>query len=280
MDSSTERSNSFSQGRKQSKWPDRLALSREQFSKDGIAEQFAKSKVHADKEFLDKIVILAKLGPESSVLDIATGTGFVAVEFAHKTTGVVVGSDITLEMVGWARKHASKEGTTRNTMFLLADAAHQPFRDQSFDSVVSRLAMHHIPEPVPVIKEMARLCKPDGRAVVADQISPEDEGAAKFHDEFEKYRDPSHEGALRLSEFRKAFQEAGLKVKERKFSPVLLQLQDWATRTGCDAEKIVVLRRMMLSADPKYRRAFSIKEEDGHVWFRLQRVILSAARAS
>ncbi len=257
-----------------------MTVSREQFSKAGVAEQFAKSKVHADKEFLEKIVSLARLGPQSSVLDIATGTGFVAVEFAHKTTGVVVGSDITLEMVGWARKHALKEGTTRNTVFLLADAAQQPFRDQSFDNVVSRLAIHHIPEPSSVIKEMARLCKPDGRVVIADQISPEDEGTAKFHDDFEEYRDPSHERALRLSDFRKAFQDAGLKVKERRFSPVLLQLQDWATRTECDAKKIDVLREMMLGADPKYRRAFSIKEEDGHVWFRLQRVILSAARAN
>ncbi len=255
-----------------------MASSREQFSKAGIAEQFAKSKVHADKEFLDKIVSLSTLGSQSSVLDIATGTGFVAVEFAHKTDGLVVGTDITPEMLGWAKKHATKEGTTSNTMFLLADASHQPFPDQSYDNVVSRLAMHHIAEPYPVVREMARLCKPDGAVIVADQISPEDDATAEFHDEFEKYRDPSHEKALKLSELREAFSEAGLKIKDRKYSPVLLQLQDWATRAGCDSGKIRTLRKMLLEADPKYRKTFEIKEEEGHVWFTLQRVILSGSR--
>jgi len=139
-----------------------LALSRDQFSKAGIAEQFAKSKVHSDKEFLSKIISLAKLEPGSTVLDVASGTGFVAVEFAHKTKGLVIGTDITREMLGWARKHAEREAVNDHTTFLLAEGSRQPFPDQSFDNVVSRLALHHIPDLGPVVKEMARLVKQGG----------------------------------------------------------------------------------------------------------------------
>ena len=255
-----------------------LALSRDQFSKAGIAEQFAKSKVHSDKEFLSKIISLAKLEPGSTVLDVASGTGFVAVEFAHKTKGLVIGTDITREMLGWARKHAEKEAVNDQTAFLLAEGSRQPFPDQSFDNVVSRLALHHIPDPGPVVKEMARLVKQGGRIIIADQISPEDEEAARFHDEFERFRDPSHQKALKLSQLNNLFKEAGLTTKGRKYSPVLLQLEDWAARAGCDKERTDVLKRIMLGANPRFRRAFQIRESDGYTWFRLQRVILAGTR--
>ena len=255
-----------------------MALSREQFGKVGIAEQFAKSKVHSDKEFLSKIISLANLESRSTVLDVATGTGFVAVEFAHKTKGLVVGSDITNEMLGWARKHADKESVDDHTAFVLAEGSKQPFPDRTFDNVVSRLALHHIPDPGPVVKEMARLVKPRGRVIIADQISPEDEEIAKFHDEFEKFRDPSHQRALKISELNNLFKEAGLTIKGKKFSPVLLQLEDWAMRAGCDRERTDALRRMMLGAEPRFRRAFQIRESDGYTWFRLQRVILAGTR--
>src|SRR5437867_2725078 len=255
-----------------------MALSREQFGKAGIAEQFAKSKLHSDKEFLSKIISLASLEPAATVLDVATGTGFVAVEFAHKTRGLVVGSDITNEMLGWARKHADKESVDDHTGFVLAEGSKQPFPDQSFNNVVSRLALHHIPDPGPVVTEMARLVKEGGRIIIADQISPEDEEAARFHDEFERFRDPSHQKALKLSELNNLFKEAGLTTKGRKYSPVLLQLEDWAMRAGCDKERTEVLRRMMLGANPRFRRAFQIGERDGYTWFRLQRVIGAGAR--
>ena len=255
-----------------------MALSREQFGKAGIPEQFAKSKVHSDKEFLSKIVSLAKLELGSTVLDVATGTGFVAVEFAQKTNGLVVGSDITREMIGWARKHAEKESVSDHTAFLLAEGSRQPFPNQAFNNVVSRLSLHHIADPGPVVKEMARLVKPGGRVIIADQISPEDEATAMFHDEFERFRDPSHQKALKLSKLKNLFKEAGLTIKGTKYSPVLLQLEDWAARSGCDKQRIEVLRRMMLGANPGFRRAFQIKESDGYTWFTLQRVILAGTR--
>ncbi len=252
-----------------------MALSREQFGKAGIAEQFARSKVHSDKEFLSKIISLSNVEPDSTVLDIATGTGFVAVEFAQKTKGLIVGSDITREMLGWARKHSQKESVDDHTVFVLAEGSKQPFPDQSFDNVVSRLALHHIPDPGPVVKEMARLVKHRGRVIVADQISPKDEEIAKFHDEFERFRDPSHQRAQRVSELESLFRMAGLTISARKFSPVLIQLEDWAQRSGCDKPRTNALRVMMLGAKPQFRRAFQIKESDGYTWFRLQRVIMA-----
>src|SRR3989475_8420748 len=255
-----------------------MALSRDQFSKAGIAEQFAKSKVHSDMEFISKIICIAKLDPGSIVLDVASGTGFVAVEFDHKTKGLVIGTDITREMLGWARKHAEKEAVNDHTTFLLAEGSRQPFPDQSFDNVVSRLALHHIRDPGPVVKEMARLVKQGGRIIIVDQISPEDEEAATFHDEFERFRDPSHQKALKLSELNKLYKEAGLTTEGRKYSPGWLQLEDWAMSAGCDKGSTEVLRRMMLGANPRFRRAFQIREGDGYAWFRLQRVILAGSR--
>ena len=202
----------------------------------------------------------------------------MAVEFAQKTKGLVVGSDITREMLGWARKHAHKESVDDHAAFVLAEGSRQPFPDHSFNNVVSRLAMHHIPDPGPVVKEMARLVKPGERVIVADQISPENEETARFHDEFERFRDPSHQRALKISELKNLFKVAGLTIVGKKFSPVLLQLEDWAQRSGCDKERTDALRRMMLGAKSGFRRGFQIKESDGYTWFRLQRVILAGTR--
>jgi len=85
---------------------------------------------------------------------------------------------------------------------------------------------------------------------------------------------------LKLSELNNLFKEAGVTAKGRKYSPVLLQLEDWAARAGCDKERTDVLRRMMLGANPRFLKAFQIREDDGYAWLRLQRVILAGTRSN
>ena len=69
--------------------------------------------------------------------------------------------DVSIEMLKVARQRAASLSV--DISFLLADAEALPFADQSFDTVVSSLSTCTFPNPVAVLHEMARVCKPAGR---------------------------------------------------------------------------------------------------------------------
>jgi len=182
----------------------RLAAARNQFRR--VAERYAKSRAHSDKRFLSRIVAFAQPRKGERVLDVATGPGFVGVEFAKR--GVeVVGTDITGEMLSHAKELRKRNGVL--VEFVLAEASHQPFRDETFDVAVSRLAFHHMKDPAGAVGSMRLLVKPGGRVVVADLVVSEDNRVADFHNKFERSRDPSHVKSLKLSEWKTIFQEWG-----------------------------------------------------------------------
>ncbi|MDE1874979.1 MAG: class I SAM-dependent methyltransferase [Patescibacteria group bacterium] len=104
-------------------------------------------------------IVAAKRGDR--VLDLACGQGFfshaLAAEGAH-----VTGIDIAPELVDIAREHAS-----HNQEFYVgpADDLHM-FKDKSFDSAVSVLAIQNIERMVSVFKEVSRVLRPKGRFVI------------------------------------------------------------------------------------------------------------------
>ncbi|MDG6997313.1 MAG: class I SAM-dependent methyltransferase, partial [Nitrososphaerota archaeon] len=91
---------------------------KEFFSKH--AEGYAKSESHARGSDLALLIELAKPAKSDVVLDVATGTGFTAIEFAPLVKEVVA-ADITEEMLQEARKLASERGI-KNIRFEYADA--------------------------------------------------------------------------------------------------------------------------------------------------------------
>jgi ubiquinone/menaquinone biosynthesis C-methylase UbiE len=57
-----------------------------------------------------------------------------------------------------------------NVEFRRGDLQHLPLDDASADVVVANMALHHAPDPVAMLREMARVCKPGGRVVITDAI--------------------------------------------------------------------------------------------------------------
>ncbi|TLM80264.1 MAG: methyltransferase domain-containing protein [Actinobacteria bacterium] len=116
------------------------------------------------------ILDLAEIREGDRVLDIGTGPGYLARAAAERVgdTGRAVGLDASPEMIEQATARAKQEGSTAE--FVLAGAQEMPFEDGSFDAVVSRLALHHIPAAVKerAIEEIARVLAPGGRVVLVD----------------------------------------------------------------------------------------------------------------
>jgi len=250
-----------------------VAVARDQFRR--VAERYAKSRAHSDKRFLSRIVAFAQPRKGERVLDVATGPGFVGVEFAKK--GVeVVGTDITREMLSHAKELRKRNGV--QVEFVLAEASHQPFRDETFDIAVSRLAFHHVKEPAKAVESMRSLVKPGGKIVVADLVVSEDDGVADFHNGFERFRDPSHVRTLKLTEWKTIFRDLGLRLERVGLSKVRLEVVEWANRAGFPEDRIRELVHMLETAPVKAKRSLSVFHRNGLLFFLNTRAILVGTR--
>ncbi|MGA2266631.1 MAG: methyltransferase domain-containing protein [Phycisphaerae bacterium] len=144
--------------------------------KQAIAKHFdartdyTRSKTHA--RLANRLVRLAAPQPDERVLDIATGTGFVAIPAAQLVgkRGTVVGVDISSGMVAQARKNVAQASGSAAIEIIEAAAASLPFPDDSFEAVVSTGVMHHWKDPAADLNEIHRVLKPGGYALLYDLV--------------------------------------------------------------------------------------------------------------
>lgn len=102
----------------------------------------------------------------ASVLEVAPGPGFFAIETAKLGKYKVTGLDISRTLVELARKNAREEGV--EISFCLGNAAHMPFVSETFGFVFCRAAFNNFSEPVKALAEMRRVLRAGGKAVVID----------------------------------------------------------------------------------------------------------------
>jgi ubiquinone/menaquinone biosynthesis C-methylase UbiE len=109
--------------------------------------------------------IVAEMG-KGTILDLGSGTGYLAIEIARKAPGLqVCGIDLSRRMVKIARRHAKG---VNNAQFVFGNAARFPFKDNSIDLVVSTGASHHWKMPRLVFEECYRILKPGQEAWIYD----------------------------------------------------------------------------------------------------------------
>jgi SAM-dependent methyltransferase len=105
--------------------------------------------------------VLAAVGisPEHDVLDVATGSGNVALR-AARTGARVTGLDLVPELLEVARSRARSAGL--EIELVEGDAEDLPFEDESFDRVFSVLGVQFAPRHEVAAAELVRVCRPDG----------------------------------------------------------------------------------------------------------------------
>lgn len=106
------------------------------------------------------------------VLDCATGTGDLAIEFkkAVGEKGYVLGTDFCAPMIEPAPDKAAKKGLEID--FEVADAMNLPYEDDRFDIASIAFGIRNVDDPTLALKEMARVVKPGGRVVVLEFGQP------------------------------------------------------------------------------------------------------------
>ncbi|MBN1875267.1 MAG: class I SAM-dependent methyltransferase [Anaerolineae bacterium] len=105
------------------------------------------------------------------VLDVGTGTGFVAMEVAklvRERDIRVVGLDLSPAMLTLAAENAQRAGLNDTLTWREGNAYAMPFADGEFDCVISNDSLHHWEDPVAIFNEIARVVKPEGRYLIHD----------------------------------------------------------------------------------------------------------------
>ncbi len=132
---------------------------------DQIADQWDSLRAGMFGDEVRRVVLeRAGLSPESVVVDLGAGTGFLSQAIAPLVSAVHL-VDSSAEMLTVARKNLAE---FHNVHYHLADGMQIPLPDALADAVVANMYLHHAPEPARAIGEMARLLKPSGRLVIAD----------------------------------------------------------------------------------------------------------------
>jgi ubiquinone/menaquinone biosynthesis C-methylase UbiE len=165
-------------------------------------------------EWLDRLIIghrrSQRFGDvEGKVLDVACGTG---TNFRYLPEKVeLVGIDISPEMLANAETQLTDLG--REGTLLEMDAQNLAFPDDNFDAVISALSTCTFPDPVAVLQEMDRVCKPDGTIRLIEHGRSDVRPIARF----QEWRADAHyakSGCRWTQEPREVVDEAGLSIEE------------------------------------------------------------------
>jgi demethylmenaquinone methyltransferase/2-methoxy-6-polyprenyl-1,4-benzoquinol methylase len=130
-----------------------------------------------DRRWRERAADLAAVGPGDRVLDVATGTGDLAIELARRVGpgGEVVGLDFSEEMLALARRKAP------GLRFERGNALALPFPDATFDAATTAFGARNFSDRARGLQEMARVVRPGGRVVVLEITTPTRPPLSWFH---------------------------------------------------------------------------------------------------
>lgn len=151
---------------------------------DGIARRYDflnhALSLNIDRLWRRELVRACGVTRGARVLDVATGTADVAIEFARRTADVaIVGLDPSPGMLAVGREKLARDPALGARIELvLGDALSLPFPDASFDAVTIAFGLRNLPDYERGVREMARVLRPGGRLAVLEFLPPS--GAARL----------------------------------------------------------------------------------------------------
>ena len=162
-----------------------------------------------DEKHLEQILNSVPVEQGMKILDLGTGSGYLAFPFAEKHRGAeVVGLDIVEKALEENRKKAGQNGLS-NLKFVCYDGVDFPFDDSTFDVVITRYALHHFPTILHTFAEISRVLTKNGLFFLSDP-APNDDDKRRFVDEYMQMKNDGHIRFYTKDEWTEAAKSAGL----------------------------------------------------------------------
>ena len=189
-----------------------------------------------NRRFVDDLLALGNLGTD--VLDLCTGTARIPIELCRRFAECrVMAADLSAYMLDLARLNIEIAGQIQRIQLEQADAKRLPYAAAYFDVVMSNGSLHHIPEPLVVLREVVRVLRPGGVCFLRDLLRPDSEEAvaelvANYAGEANERQQAKFADSLRasltLAEIRALIEQLG-------FDPQTVQMTSdrhwtWTTR--------------------------------------------------
>jgi ubiquinone/menaquinone biosynthesis C-methylase UbiE len=161
------------------------------------------------------------LGPKiGKILDAGTGSARIPIIIAQLSPQWhLTCIDLSVNMLKVGAINVENAGVKSQVKLELVDAKEMPYQNQEFDMVISNSIIHHLPDPLPFLREVKRVLKPHGGLFLRDLLRPQDrettdnlvEMYAGDCNEPQKrlFRDSLH-AAFSLEEITQMLAEAGL----------------------------------------------------------------------
>ena len=118
------------------------------------------------------LAIIINHQPES-ILDIATGTGDLAIKFAEKTSATkIIGLDLSEGMLSIARKKVADTELKNTIEFIKGDSEALPFKDNMFDAITVSFGIRNFENLEKGLSELLRVIKPKGLLIILETSVP------------------------------------------------------------------------------------------------------------
>jgi ubiquinone/menaquinone biosynthesis C-methylase UbiE len=182
--------------------------------------------------------LLAPFSGDEQALDAGCGTGALAYALAPRVAEVV-GVDPSADFL-----EAARRGAPPNCVFVEADATALPFEYGTFDLSGCLRVLHHVRRPELVVSELARVTRPGGKILVADQLGHVDPTVSFELDRFEHARDASHQRLLPDGDIRYLLDANDLIVTTNEVVREQRDVERFLDLAGLEGEQRERVRRM------------------------------------
>ena len=221
-----------------------------------------------DDEQLENIINALKIAPNGKILDLGTGTGYLAFPLAERFPDCeVIGLDVADAVVASNNERAGKYGIN-NLHFISYNGIDLPPDCEALSSIITRYALHHFPNIDKTFGALGGFVKPDGQIFISDP-TPNEDDENRIVDKFMRVKDDGHIKFYNKEEFESLLQKYGFKTDACFYSEMNIAFP----------EKEEYLH-ITSTIDQKMRESYDIKIIDGRVHLKLKILNISFIKSN